>query len=607
MIRLSRQSLALAAIPLLGLVAGVAVFYVGRPDIAGWIWIAGIVPVLAYLLVSIVRSLAKGDIGLDVIAALAMGGAIVGGEPFAGIVVAMMYAGGQALEDYAQGRAQAEMTALLGRVARAAMVYRNGTLASEPIEALLPGDRILVRAGDVVPADGTIRSGEALLDESALTGEPMPVRRRMGDDVLSGVTNAGAPFDLDVAKSAGDSTYAQIARLVEQARNSKAPMARLADRYALGFLAVTVLLAAGAWLISGEPIRALAVLVVATPCPLILAVPVAIVAGMSRCAKRGIMIKTARTLELLPRVKTLLIDKTGTVTEGHPGIEAIEPEPGVDAATMVRLAASLAQASQHVISEALVDAAHGRDITLVPPTSVEEQAGDGVSGAVEGHQMRIGRRAFAEGRTGADGGTPLPPGVTSLSVAIDGAYAGRILFADRLREEAPATLRALRENGIDRIVLLTGDRADVAAAIGKRLGVEAVIADATPQDKVAAAMAEKKAGPTMMVGDGINDAPVLAYADVGVALGARGAVAASEAADMIVMVDRLDRIAEALSIASRSRRIALQSVAAGIGLSVLGMIAAAFGYLPPVAGALLQEVIDLAVILNALRALGAGR
>lgn len=605
---ISRRALALAAIPALSLAIGLVLFLAGLADAAGWAWTAGIVPVLTYLLWTIVTSLAKGDIGLDIIAALAMGGAIVGGEPLAGVVVAMMYAGGGALEDFAQGRAQAEMTALLARVPRAAMVYRAGELVSEPIEKLAPGDRILIRPGDVVPADGAIAGGPAVLDESALTGESLPVTRADGTQALSGVTNSGAAFDLIVAKSAADSTYAQITRLVESARRSKAPMARLADRYALGFLAATLAIAGAAWVLSGEPLRALAVLVVATPCPLILAVPVAIVAGMSRCAGRGIMIKTARTLEMLPRVKTLLVDKTGTVTEGHPGIERVEPAGGRDEGELIRIAGSLAQASQHVISEALVEAAHRRAIALVPPQDAAEQPGEGVFGTVEGHLVKIGRHAFTAGRHGSDGDVaPLPPGVTALSVSIDGAPAGRILFADRLRDEAPATLAAMRERGIDRIVLLTGDRADVAEGIGARLGVEKVIADATPEDKVAAAMAEKKLAPTMMIGDGINDAPVLAYADVGVALGARGAVAASEAADMIVMVDRLDRVAEALAIAGRARRIALQSVFAGIGLSVLGMIAAALGYLPPVAGALAQEAIDLAVILNALRALRGGR
>jgi len=458
----------------------------------------------------------------------------------------------------------------------------------------------------VVPADGRVLGDAAVLDESALTGEPMPVRRERQDDVPSGVTNAGAPFDLEIAKRAADSTYAQIARLVEAARNSKAPMARLADRYALGFLAVTLLMAGGAWLLSGDPLRALAVVVVATPCPLILAVPVAIVAGMSRCAKRGIMVKSARTLELLPKLRTLLIDKTGTVTEGEPGIVAVEPEPGVTEDELVRLAASLAQASQHVISEALVRAARERGIALSPPQSVEEQAGDGVAGLVGERQVRIGRRHYTD--PAARGETdPLPPGVTALSVSLDGSHAGRMLFADRLRPDAVSTIAELRQAGMSRIVLLTGDRRDAAADVGSRLGVDAVIADATPQDKVAAAMAEKKLAATMMVGDGINDAPVLAYADVGVALGGRGAVAASEAADMIILVDRLGRVAEALSIATRSRRIALQSVIAGIGLSLLGMIAAAFGFLPPVAGALFQEAIDLAVILNALRALSGGR
>ena len=601
-----RTALALAAIPASALICGLAAMAFSRSDMATLIFMAGIVPVLLALLWSIAKSLRRGEYGLDIIAALSMLGALLAGEALAGVVVALMYSGGMLLEDYAQGRAMREMTALLGRVARTAQAYRGGSLVETAIEVLVPGDRLLIRAGEVVPADGTVESGSALLDESSLTGEALPVRRNAGAAVASGVANGDAPFDLIVTRTAALSTYAGVVRLVDAARLSKAPMARLADRYAIGFLAVTLVLAAAAWFFSDDPKRALAVLVVATPCPLILAVPVAIVAGMSRAAKRGLLIKSARILELLPQIKTLLIDKTGTLTDGQAQAGAVEPQPGFEEGALITAAASLAQASQHVVSQALVAEARRRGLQLVAPTDVVETPGDGVTGRVAGKLVVIGRPGFV-GKNPKSTEVSAAVGTTVLAVAISGKPAGRIVFEDRLRTDAPETLRALRAGGVTRIVLLTGDQAAIAKRAGETLGVDLVIAEATPAGKVEAVKAEASNGPVMMVGDGINDAPALAAADIGVALGARGAAAASEAADIVLLVDRIDRLVDAMAIARRTRAIALQSVVIGLSLSSLGMIAAALGYLPPLAGALSQEAIDVAVILNALRALGPGR
>jgi heavy metal translocating P-type ATPase len=599
-------AVALAAIPATALICGLSAMSLSRSDLSPWIFTAGIVPVLLALLWSIVKSLMRGEYGLDIIAALSMTGALLAGEALAGVVVALMYSGGLLLEDFAQGRAQREMTALLGRVARTAQTYRGSALVETAIELLVPGDRLLIRAGEVVPADGTVESGSALLDESSLTGEALPVRRNTGAAVSSGVANGDAPFNLVVTKTAATSTYAGVVRLVDSARLSKAPMARLADRYAIGFLGVTLVLAAAAWFFSDDPKRALAVLVVATPCPLILAVPVAIVAGMSRAAKRGLLIKSARVLELLPQIKTLLIDKTGTLTDGQAHAGAVEPRSGSDDISLITAAASLAQASQHVVSQALVAEARRRGLQLVTPTDVVESPGDGVTGRVGRKWVVIGRPGFvAKGLKAEEAVAAV--GTTVLAIAINKKPAGRITFEDRLRDDAPETLRALRSSGVKRIVLLTGDQSAIAKRAGDSLGVDLVIAEATPTGKVEAVKAEASNGPVMMVGDGINDAPALAAADIGVALGARGAAAASEAADIVLLVDRIDRVVDAMSIARRTRAIALQSVVVGLSLSSLGMIAAALGYLPPLAGALSQEAIDVAVILNALRALGSGQ
>lgn len=602
----ARLSLVIVAVA--GLAGGGIAFFSGNDIWAERLWFAGTAPVLAALLVEIVTSLRRGQLGLDIVAALSMSAALAFGETLAGNVVALMYAGGQQLESFAEGRARREMTALLGRVSRTAMRYAaGGGIEEVGIEHLAPGDRILVRRGEVVPVDGKVAEGEAVLDEAALTGEALPVRRPAGEEVLSGSTCAGDAFDLVVIRAAADSTYAGIVRLVEGAQQSKAPMVRLADRYAIWFLLLTVVLAGTAWGLSGDRLRALAVLVVATPCPLILAVPVAIISGMSRTAARGVLIKNGGALEALARVRTAILDKTGTLTFGRAAVTGIRTVDGWDGDEILRLAASLDQASTHVTAEALVTAARERGLRLSGPSGVEEEAGSGIEGTVEGRRVAVGGSGFVRSRSAA--GDPrelkagLARGTVAVAVAVDGALAGIIMLADPVRPDAKRVLAAFREAGIRRIVLASGDRDDVVAEVGRLLQVDAARGELDPAAKVDIIVHERAAAPVMMVGDGVNDAPALAMADVGVAMGARGSAASSEAADVVLLVDHLDRLADALLIAHRTRRIALQSVFAGIGLSVAAMVVAALGYLPPVQGALTQEAIDVAVILNALRAL----
>ena len=559
----------------------------------------------------IVTSLRRGDVGLDVVAALSMSAALAFGEPLAGNVVALMYSGGQLLEKFAEGRARREMTALLGRVGRTAMRYGPKELAEVPIETLVPGDRLLIRHGEVVPVDGTALSGPALLDQSALTGEPLPVEKRLGEDILSGSTSVGSAFDLRTDRPAAESTYAGIVRLVETAQRSRAPIVRLADRYAMAFLALTVLMAGAAWMLSGDPLRALAVLVVATPCPLILAVPVAIISGMSRAAKIGVLVKNGGALEVLARVRVAILDKTGTLTHGKAELAEIRAADGVDPLEVLRLAASLDQASAHVVATALVAAAQKRSIPLSSPSRVQETPGTAIEGMVEKFSVMVGSATYVRERCRSANAhellAGLPEHAVTVAVAIDGALAGFLILTDRVRDDAPDVIERLRQAGVTRIVLASGDRGEVAAAVGWELGVDHVLGDLTPEAKVAAVAAERGHGSVMMVGDGVNDAPALAAADVGVAMGARGAAASSEAAGIVLLVDELDRLSRAVSIAHRTRTIALQSVLVGLGLSLAGMIAAALGFLPPVQGALVQEAIDVAVILNALRALSPGR
>jgi heavy metal translocating P-type ATPase len=596
---------ALIAVALGGLLAGLGLHFSERTELAAIVWSLGVVPVLATLVSEIVGSLRHGDVGLDIVAALSMSAALATGETLAAAVVAVMYAGGTFLESFAEGRARREMAGLLARVPRSATRHRNGALEEVPLDAVAPGDRLLVRQGDVVPVDGTVAGRTAFLDTSALTGESLPVRLAPGDEAMSGSTNAGEAFDLLATRRAKESTYAGIVRLVEAAQASRAPMARLADRWALGFLAVTVAIAAAAWWGTGDPVRAVAVLVVATPCPLILAVPVALVAGLSRAAEYGVLVKGAKPLEAMARIRTLILDKTGTLTDGRPQIVAIERLGSVEEAEILRLAAALEQASKHPVAQAVAAAAAARGIALPVPSEVAEVPGEGVAGRVEGHAVVVGGHGFVRERLGLEP-APAPEGAAGavlVAVAVDGRLAGRLVMADPLRPDVAGTLRALRQEGVGRILLATGDRADVAEHVTRGLGFDGLRAELKPDQKVLLVLTERKDGPVMMVGDGVNDAPALAAADVGVAMGARGAAASAEAAEVVLLVDRLDRLCAGMEVARRARAIALQSVVAGIGLSVLGMVAAALGYLNPVEGALLQEVIDVAVILNALRTL----
>ncbi|WP_051094423.1 heavy metal translocating P-type ATPase [Kaistia granuli] len=602
------SNIALLGVALGGLVAGLLLYLVGGRGSAEFVWGFATLPVLLSLLVQIVTSLRRGDAGLDIIAALSMSAALAFGESLAGNVVALMYAGGQYLENYAEGRARREMTALLGRVARTVMRHGSGGLEEVPIETVVQGDTLLIRQGEVLPVDGTIASDSAMIDTSALTGEALPVTLARHDEALSGTTAIGASFDLVALRPAADSAYAAIVRLVEAAQNSKAPAVRLADRYALWFLALTLLLSGGAWIWTGDPIRALAVLVVATPCPLILAVPVAIIAGISRAAKLGVLIKGGGALEALGRARIAVLDKTGTLTHGHAELSQIWAAPGFQADEILRLAASLDQASTHVMADALIQAAQARSLRLSTPTDINETAGAGLVGTVDGHVVAVGGSAFARGqlKPGARIWKPGFPGsAATIDIVIDGVLAGVVAMSDPLRADATTVIQRLRSAGISRIVLATGDRAAVAQPVVRLLAIDELRADLTPQDKVDVVIAARSAGPVMMVGDGVNDAPALAAADVGVAMGARGAAASSETADVVLLVDRIDRLADAIGIAHRSAKIALQSVVVGLGLSILAMIAAALGYLPPLQGALLQEAIDVAVILNALRALRA--
>jgi heavy metal translocating P-type ATPase len=608
--RFVRRTLAVAA--LLGLAFGGTALLAGYPATARWMWTAATIPVVIALAFSIVRDFTAGRMGVDAIALLAMAGALLLQQPLAAIVVAIMYTGGTVLEDYAVSRAERNLKRLVDRAPRLAHRRVDGTITDVDIHDVKVGDAILIRAGEIIPVDGLITSPRAVVDEAALTGEPIPVARQSGESARSGTLNAGDSFEITATATANESTYAGIVRLVTAAQTAKAPFIRLADRYALLLLPVTIVVAGLAWALSGDPIRGLAVLVVATPCPLILAAPVAFIAGVSQAAHRGIIIKGGAPLDALAQAHTCLFDKTGTLTVGGARLIAVETAPNEDPSEVLRLAGSLEQASQHVVAAAIVDAAAGKGLSLQMPAQVHEVMGSGLEGIVDGRMVRVGSHQLIFGpRKPAEWAARALRRASwrsalSVFVSVDGRVVGALLLADELRKETPRAVQSLRSAGISRIVMVTGDHADAAETIAAALNIDAVLSDRVPSDKVDAVVMESRLHPTLMVGDGINDAPALAAADVGVALGARGASASSEAADVVIVVDRLDRVSEAVIIARRARRIAIQSIVVGMGLSGVAMAFAAFGWLTPVAGALTQEGIDVAVILNALRALTPG-
>ena len=605
--RMLRRSL--IGISLGGLIVGLGLTAAGQHDAAFWVWTICTLPVVAALATAITMDLLSGRLGVDAIALLSMGAALAFGQPLPAIVVGVMYAGGTVLEDYAVGRAERELKSLIDRAPRRAHRKVGDEVEEVTVEAVAAGDRLIVRGGEVIPVDGTVLSGPVVIDELALTGEPMPVNRARGESVRSGTVNAGDTFELAATATAGESTYAGIVKLVTAAQTAKAPFIRMADRFAILLLPVAIAMSVGAWLWSGDPIRGLAVLLAATPCPLILAAPVAFIGGISRAAQRGILIKGGGVVEALARVHTVMFDKTGTLTVGGARLVSIEAAPGHDADEVLRLAASIEQASHHVVAGAIVATARVRGMALDMPTDIREAMGSGLEGRIDGKSVRVGAHGYVFG-----GARPSDwaaralrraswRSALSVFVSVDGKGIGALLLADELRHESPRAIHTLRSAGVKRVVMVTGDRSDAAETIAAALDLDAVLADRLPSDKVDAVAVEQRQHPTVMVGDGINDAPALAAADIGIAMGARGASASSEAADVVILVDKLDRVSDAITIARRTRNIALHGILVGMGLSGLTMIAAALGYLSPVGAAVTQEGIDLAVILNALRAL----
>lgn len=567
-----------------------------------WIVSAYALVIAGHSFVGMVRDLLHGHAGVDVLAVLAITASVLVGEHWAALIIVLMITGGEALEDYAANRAKRELTALLDRSPQSAhRIHTAGQIEEIPIDEVRVGDELLVKASEVVPVDAVLLTS-GVFDESGLTGESLPVEREPGSPVLSGIVNGSEAVRMRATAIASESQYASIIALVEEASASRSRVVRLADRFAVPFTLVALVIAGIAWWVSGDATRVAEVLVVATPCPLIIAAPVAYLGGMSRAARAGIIVKNAVTLEQLSAARTIAFDKTGTLTDGRPVLDRFEPQPGVDVERALQLAKSAEQYSTHVLAGAIAQSSQGA-LPLVPAERAEELETNGVRAVIEGQTVTVGKRAFIAGESHSPvAAAELHPGEQAAYVAVDGRFVGVLYLRDHVRSNAKFTVDRLRDMGLERLLILTGDAHATAEHVATELGISEFEAECLPADKVNTIHSIQET-PVVMVGDGLNDAPVLAAADVGMAMGARGATAASESADAVLLVDDISRVASAVEIGRDTMRIALQSIGVGIALSIALMLVAAFGFLPAIIGAWLQEVIDLVVILAALRAL----
>ena len=605
---------ALPAGAALAILAGlIAQYGLGHEPAAHLIWRVGLFITAAPLLWRLFGSIRRGQFATDIVASLAIVGAILLDQPLAGLVVVLMQSGGESLEVYAAGRASRAVRALEEAAPRVAHRIVTTGVEDIPVDLVAPGDEILVRPGEMIPCDATVIDGDSHVDTSSLTGEAAPVRTVPGTAFPSGCLNLEGPITLRVTAAARESQYARIVDLVRSAQAQKAPMQRLADRYAVWFTPVTLAVCLVSWLISHDPTRVLAVLVVATPCPLILATPVALIGGINLAARRGLIFRSGTALEQLGGVTAAVFDKTGTLTVGRPRVRTVRAVPPWSESELLRLSASVEQGSGHLLARTVVEAGEEAGLVLTEPRGVVEAPGRGVSGQVSGHTVSIGARSFitelhpetAEpiSHLAADHGTNL-----RAYVAIDGAVAGTVDYADRLRPGLAELLHSLRAAGVRTMVLLSGDTQANADAVAASVGIPIARGDLLPPDKVAAVRRLLAQGErVLMVGDGTNDAPALSAATVGVVLAAHGGGIAAEAADVVLLADDLSLVETGIAISRRTIRIARLSIWAGLGLSAAAMVAAAAGYVPPTLGAVLQEGIDIAAILNALRAAAPAR
>ena len=581
----------------------------GSPGAATVVWSAGLAVTGLPVVWRTVRGVVSGRFAADLVAMLAIVASLLLREPLAGLIVVLMQTGGEALERYAEGRASQAVRELEAAAPRLAHRVRAGDTEDVEADAVAVGDELLVRPGELVPCDGLVLWGRSHVDAARLTGEPLPVSAAPGTRLLSGSLNLDGPLTIRATAPARESQYARIVELVRTAQESKSPLQRLADRYAVWFTPFTLVVCAGAYLLTRDPVRVLAVLVVATPCPLILATPVAVMGGINRAARRGIIFRHGSALEQLAGITVAVFDKTGTLTLGRPRVARVLTAPPFTEPELLRLAGGVELGSGHLLARTLSEEVAARGIVPAEARGVTESPGEGVTGRTDGRCVTVGAwtyvvRRHPEAEAGLYAALAAAQGAALRAyIAVDGRGAGVVEYADRIRPGVGGFLAALRALGVRRTLLLSGDDQANAAAVGLEIGMDEAHGDLLPGEKVAFVQRLVKEGErVLMVGDGTNDAPALSSATVGIALASGGGGISAEAADAVILADDPTRIAEAIAISRRTLRLARQSIWAGLGLSGVAMIAASLGYIPPVAGALLQEGIDVAVILNALRA-----
>ncbi|MES2970741.1 MAG: heavy metal translocating P-type ATPase [Patescibacteria group bacterium] len=593
---------------LISIVAGLILDLTGHDTAAHWVLGLSATINVIPLLWGMIEDLRSGKYGVDILAATAIITSVILGEYWAGMVIVLMLTGGEALEDYAEHRAKKELSSLLARKPKKAHLLKGTKIIEVKVSEITVGDKVVVKPGEVVAVDGEIIDGVSSFDESDLTGESLPITKQVGDQVLSGTVNMESAVTVRALHSAADSQYEQIIKLIKTAASSQAPFIRLADRYSIPFTILAYLIAGSVWAVTGDAIRFLEVIVVATPCPLLLGAPIALISGMSRAAKHGIIVKTGGALERLALVQTVAFDKTGTLTKGSPSVDVIQSYNGFSKQDVLVYAAELEQSSNHILGQAIVEEAKKHKSKLNGAKHVNETSGQGLSGRIQGKTVLVGRLSYLQ-----ESQVKIPASVkqessnqTASYISVNGQLAGVITFVDEIRPESKDMLKQLKGLGIRHTLMVTGDNLAAANKVAKQLGIEKVIADCLPGDKIRA-LESAMNRPVAFIGDGVNDAPVLTAADVGIALGARGSTAASESADIVIMQDDISKVATGAVIAKRTFFIAKQSILGGIIMSLGLMVVFSTGRFKPIHGAAIQELVDVVVIFNALRAHGSFR
>lgn len=582
----------------IGIVALILEFGFHQEQLAFWLVaiVGGIMAIT--MLIGMVKTLRSGKYGVDILAITAIIATLLVGEYWASLMVLIMLTGGDSLEDYASHQASRELRSLLDNSPQVAHRVKEEEVTDIEVEEVQVGDMILVKPGELVPVDGRVIAGESFVDESSLTGESKPVEKELNDELMSGSINGDAALRFKVTKTAKDSQYQTLVKLVKESEAKPAHFVRLADRYAVPFTLIAYIIGGIAWFVSKDPVRFAEVLVVASPCPLILAAPVALVAGMSRSSRNGIVVKTGTSIEKLARAKSIAFDKTGTLTEGRLSVEEIYvASEDFTKEDIVAYAASGEQESSHILARSLVAYAKAKKLPLLPVTNLEEVTGQGIQATVNDKNIRVGKASFV-GTT-----TQLSSEKTAVYISINDCYVGYITFTDIVRKESAETIKELNQLGITKTIMLTGDHQSIANQIAEEVGISEVYAECLPEEKINVIKTLSDADrPGIMVGDGVNDAPALAVADIGIAMGAHGSTAASESADAVILKDDLSRVSAAVRLSQDTMQIARQSVLIGIVICVILMLIASTGVIPALLGAALQEVIDTVSILSALRA-----